>query len=77
MQSEDDHYFKSTHGARFHADHINLCVGVLQITTGELSQVFCSCLGGGRDPVDKRMRKGGLNRVRCIMLRNVAKGVTF
>ena len=73
MQPECDHYFISTRGARFHADHINLCIGVVKITTGESSEIFRSCLVGNRDPP----RKGGLNWVLCIMLRNVAEGVTF
>jgi hypothetical protein len=30
-----------------------------------------------RDPVNKRVRKGRLIKVRCIILRNVAEGVTF
>jgi hypothetical protein len=56
-----------------------MCLGVVQITTGESSEIFCPCLVGGRDPVNKRMRKGSLNnlKARCIMLRNVAKWVTF
>ena len=76
IQPEYDDYSILTRGARFHADHTNLCIGVMQIMTGESSEIFCSCLVGGRDPVG--VRKGGLNqRVWCIILRNVAEGVTF
>jgi hypothetical protein len=34
-------------------------------------------LVGVRNPVNKRVRKGSLNKVRGNTLRNVAKGVTF
>jgi hypothetical protein len=77
MRLEYDHHFKSTGRARFHTDHTNLCLGVVQITTGESSEIFCSCLVGSRDPVNKRMRKGSLNTARCIMLRNVVVWVTL
>jgi hypothetical protein len=77
MRLEHDHHFESTGGPRFRADHTNLCIGVLQITTGKLSEIFCSCLVGGRDMVNKRTRKRGLNRAWCIMLWNVVEGVTF
>jgi hypothetical protein len=47
---------------------------VVQITTGESSEIFCSCWVGGGDLVmNKRLRKGGLNKVRCIILRSVAE----
>jgi hypothetical protein len=77
---EHDHHFKTTSGTRFHTDHAHLCIGVVQITTGESSEIFCSCWIGGGDPVmNKRMRKGRLNKVRCIILRSVAEaeGVAF
>ena len=46
----------------------------MQITNDESSEVFCSCLVGGRD----LMRKGGLNEAWCVMmLRNIVEGVTF
>jgi hypothetical protein len=77
MRLEHDHHFKTTSGTRFHADHTYLCIGVVQITNGESSEIFCPCWVGGRHPVDKRMRKGALNKARCVMLRNIAKGVTF
>ena len=44
--------------------------------SGELSKIFCSCLGGrvgGRDPMIKRTRKGGLNKAWCNVWRDVAK----
>ena len=44
---EYDHHFNPTSGPRFHADHANLCSRVVQITTGELSEIFCSSLVGG------------------------------
>ena len=76
MRLKCDHHFKSTSGARFHADHTNMCTGVLQITTGESPQIFSSYLVGDRDPVNKRMREGSLN-IWCIMLRTVVERVTF
>lgn len=76
MRLEYDHHFESTGRARFHADHTDLCIGVVQISNGESPEIFCSCLVGGRDPVNKWMRKGRLNRARCIMLKNVTE-VTF
>ena len=48
--------------------------------TGELSEIFCSCLAGrlgGKDPMNKWMRKGGLNKAWCNVWRNIAKGVMF
>ncbi len=52
--------------------HTNLCIRVID----QSSEIFCSQLVGGRDPVNDRMRKG-LNRVWCNMLGNVAKMVTL
>ena len=75
---EYDRHFNPTSGASFHSDHINLCIGMVQIVTGESSEIFYSCLGGqggGRDPMDKRMRKGDLDKAWCIVRKNVAKGV--
>ncbi len=55
---------------------------MVETTTGKLSEIFCFCLTrsrrvGGRDSVNKRMGKGGLNRAWCNVLGNVAKGVMF
>jgi hypothetical protein len=53
---------------------------MVQIMTSELSEVFCSYLGawvGGRGPMNKRMRKGGLNEAWCNVRRNIVKGVIF
>ena len=75
---EHDRHFNSTGGARFHSDHTNMCIGVVQIVTGKSSKIFCSYLGGrvgGRDPMNERIRKGGLNKVWSNVRRNVAKGV--
>jgi hypothetical protein len=77
---EYDRHFNSTSGGRLHRDHANLCIRVVQIMAGESSEIFYSCLArwvGGRDPMNKRMRKGCLNKVRCNVRRNVAKEVTF
>jgi hypothetical protein len=76
MRLEYDHHFISTSSAGFHADHPNLCIRVVQIMTGESSEIFCSSLVGRRDPLNKGTGEGGVNRVRCIILRNVAEGVT-
>jgi hypothetical protein len=72
-----DHHLNSATRAYFHGDHTDLCVGVVQITIGESSEIFCSSLVGGRDPVNKWMRKGGMNKARWIVLRNVSEGITF
>jgi hypothetical protein len=77
IRLEYNHHFKSTSGPRLHSDHIDLCIGVMQITIGKPSEVFCSSLVGGGGPVNKLLRKGGLNRARRIILRNVAERVTF
>jgi hypothetical protein len=78
VRLEYDHYFKPTRSARFHADHFNLRIRVVQITNGESSEIFCSCSIRSRYPVNKkRMSKGGVNRVWRIVLRNVTEGVTF
>jgi len=50
---------------------------VVPITTGELSEILCSLLVGGRDMVIKWMRKSGLRRVWYDMLRNMTREVTF
>ena len=47
---------------------------MVYITTGELSENFCSCLIGGRVLVNKWKRKGG---AWCIMLMTVTEGVPF
>ena len=73
MRLEYNHHFEPTRGTRFHADHTYLCIGVMQITNGESSEIFCSSWVGGRNPV----RKGGLNKTWCVMLRNVAEGDRF
>jgi hypothetical protein len=67
MRLEYNHHFKPTSGTRFHADHTYLCIGVMHITNGESSEVFCSCQVGGRGPE----RKGA---PWSVMLRNVAEG---
>lgn len=61
----------------FHIDHVNLCIGMVPIPTGELLEIFWSWLVGNRDIVRKRMRKGGLRRVWYHMpvLGNVAKEI--
>jgi hypothetical protein len=52
---------------------------MVQIMTGKSSEIICSCLRrvGGRDPMNQRIRKGGLNKAWCKVRRNVAKGVVF
>jgi hypothetical protein len=53
---------------------------MVQIMPGELSEISYSCLGGRvgcRNPMNKRMRKGGLKKARCKVSRIVAKGVMF
>ena len=77
MRLEYDHHFESTSCARFHTDHTNLCLGVVQIMTSESSENFFPCLVGGRNPVNKGTRNGSLNRARCTMLRNVFEWVIF
>ena len=77
---EYDRHLNSTSSASFHTDHTDLCIGMVQIMPGELSEIFCSCLGrpvGGRDPMDKRTRKCGLNKARCNVRMSVSKGVMF
>jgi hypothetical protein len=76
MRLEYDHHFESTSSARSHADHFNLCIGVVQITTGDSSQVLCSCSVWGGHPMNKRIRKDGLDRAWWFnMLRSVAEGL--
>ena len=77
MRLEYDHHFISTSSLRFHAHYTNRCIGVIQITNGEPTEMFCSSLVGSRDPVNKRMRKGTINRALCNMLRNVVERVAF
>ena len=77
MRLEYDHHFISTSSPRFHADYTNLRIGVIQITNGEPTEMFCSSLVGSRDPVNKRMRKGIINRALCNMLTNVVERVAF
>jgi hypothetical protein len=75
MRLEYDHHFELASGARFHADHADPCIRVVQITTGKSSEILCTSLVGSRDPVNKGVRKGVLNRARCIILRSVAKRI--
>jgi hypothetical protein len=64
-----------TSDVRFHADHTNPGVGMMQVTTGESSEIL-SLWTGNRDPVSKWIRKRGLNRAWCDVVRWVAiKGV--
>ena len=77
IRLEYDNYFNSTSGPYFHIDHTDLCIGVVQTTNGKSSKIVCSSLVGGRDPVNKGIRKGSLNRALCIMLRNVTERVAF
>jgi len=72
-RSEYDHYITMTSSIRFHADHINMSVGVAQDTTSKSTKIFCCCLtgSGSRDPVGKWIRNCGRSRARCK--RNVAK----
>lgn len=77
---EYDRHFNSTSGTSFHSDHTNLCIGVVEIMTGESPEISYSCLGGrggGRGPMSKlkRMRQGGLDKAWCKVRGNVAKGV--
>ena len=51
---------------------------MVQITAGEFSEIFRTRLGewvGGGDPVNKRMKEGGLNMAWCNVRSNVTKGV--
>jgi len=75
IRLEYDHHFNPTSDPRFHADHANICIGVVQIMTGKSSKVFCSPLVGDRDPVNKRIGTGSMNR--GALLRNMAKIVTW
>ena len=74
IRLEHDHHFNLTSGPRFHADHANLCTGVVQITTGELSKIFYSSLVGGRDP---GMRESAMHGALCNLLRDVVKRVAL
>jgi hypothetical protein len=75
LRLEYDHHSKSTSGSRFHADHANLCIGVVQITNGQSSKILCSSLVGDRNLVNERIRKGSMDR--RALLRNVTKRVTL
>jgi hypothetical protein len=72
MRSFDyDHRFISSGDALFRADETNLTLGVVYISIGESSEILFSRLVGGRDSMDKRIRKGGLRRVWWdLLLRN-------
>ena len=79
---EYDRHFNSASGASFHSDHTNLCIGMVQIMTSESSKIFYTCLGrrpgfGGRGPMNKRVRRGGLDKAWCVVRRNVAKGAVL
>ena len=68
IRLEDDHYFKSTSGQCLHADDTNLRIGMVHVTTGKSSEIFCSSLVGGRDPANKWVRKAALNGSLSIMV---------
>lgn len=49
---------------------------MVQIVTNELSKILYSCLGGWvGDPMNKWVRKGGLDKAWCNVRKNVTKGV--
>jgi hypothetical protein len=62
---------------RLHADHANLRVRMVQVTTGESSEILCHWLARNRDPVSKWIGKRSLSRAWCDMLRRVAKKGMF
>ena len=61
-----------TSSARFHADHTNLRVRMMQVTTGKSPEILCCWLTGNRDPVSKWIGERSLSRARCDILRRVA-----
>ena len=72
---EYDHHLNPTSGPRFHADHANLHIGVVQIMTGHSSKYFCSSMVGGRNVVNEWIRKGTVDR--RALLRDVVKRVAL
>ena len=64
---EFDHYITMTTGIRFHADHINMSVGMAQDTTSELTKTSCCYLtaSGSRGPVGEWIRNGRRSGARC------------
>jgi hypothetical protein len=61
-----------TSNARFHADRTNLRVRMMQVTTGESSEVLCRWLTRDRDPWGKWIGKCGLSRAWCDVTRRIA-----
>ncbi len=66
-----DHHFISSADALFHTDYMNLTLRVVHILIGKLSEIPHSMLVGGRDPVDKQIKKGSLRGVWDLLLRNL------
>jgi hypothetical protein len=67
---DNNHHIESTSRAWFHPDHIDLRIGVVQVTTSEPSEIVFPLLDRGRDAVKKWMGAGSLGNTWCNMLRD-------
>jgi hypothetical protein len=73
---ENNHHVESTSCAWFHPDHLELGIGVVQVTTGKQPEIIFPLLDGCGEAVKKGMGDGGLlSGAWCnvLMLRNIAK----
>ena len=53
----DDHPY-SIRGTRFHTDHVNLGIGMIQVAIRESTEDFCGRLADGRDLVRPSIKVG-------------------
>ena len=68
-----DNHLISASGAWFHANHINLRIGVMHITAGESSEIFCRWLA--KTLLSRWIKEGDLDRVLYNTLRTIVEEV--
>ena len=74
---EDDHYLTMASCTWLHGDEVNLRSGIVHVANGQTSEILYSWLAKSGDPMNNRVRKGGLGKVRWDMLGNVFENVAF
>jgi len=64
-----DQHLATASSTWFHADQINLRIGMVQVTARKSPKIPRCWLDGSRDLMSKRIVKCGLNRGRCHWMR--------
>ena len=76
-QFKYDHHLAKPSRARFHADQTNVRIRMVHVANGQTSEMVYRWLARSRDPVNSRIRKGGLSNVRWDMPRDIVENVVF